>query len=234
MNNIIKNIILIMTTIVVLATAVTIFAADTSNESVDDADTSVRTSVSDVTESTTQSTTKKQTFKPYSRYIKDKKTVIREKPNKNAKVVKRYNLGKKVKITASKGNWRKVGKGKWVHKSHLCKKDPTPRYKGVKLKYSGKYNITKDKLTRGRGVCYYNGYKETWYSSKEYGQSQTAYHIPGKHLAKDGTYRDKDGYICVAASTKYAKHTRFMTSLGPAKVYDRGVSGNVIDIYTNW
>lgn len=168
------------------------------------------------------------------RYVKSIKANIRKKPSKKSLVLKVCYKGKKVKVREVKGNWCRIGKNKWICKKHLTKKDPMGTFQGVRLKYYNPYNITKNKLTRSRGVVYYKGHKETWYSIHEYGQSATAYHIPGKHLAKDGTFRDKDGYICVAASRKYGKGARLMTSLGPAKVYDRGVSGNTIDLYTNW
>lgn len=116
----------------------------------------------------------------------------------------------------------------------MSAKNPLGSYKGIQLRYFMSYTITKNKLTRSKGVSYYKGHKEIWYSSREYGQSRTAYYIPGKHLAKDGTYRDKDGYICIAADY-IKKGEKVMTSLGPGKVYDRGgMRGKWIDIYTNW
>lgn len=234
MNNIIKNTTTVIIAIAICVVTITAFANGKSKTDGDKSEVPVRTSVSDVTTTSTPKTTKPQVFKPYSRYNKTNRAPVRTKPNKNGSVVKRLSLGKKVKIVGTYGNWRKLGNNQWIHKKHLVKKDPTPRYQGVKLQYSGKYNITKNKLTRSRGVVRYNGHKETWYSSHEYGQTQTAYHIPGKHLASDGTYRDKDGYICVAANY-LSKGSTIMTSLGPGKVYDRGgMRGQWIDIYTNW
>ncbi|MBR0146961.1 MAG: cell envelope integrity protein TolA [Eubacterium sp.] len=108
-------------------------------------------------------------------------------------------------------------------------------YCGVRLMYSEPYEGISGHITRSNGVVHYNGNRETWYSIHEPGQTVTAVSIPGKHIAKDGTIRDKDGYICVAASTRYKKlYTTLMTSVGPAKVYDTGCSYGTIDIYTNW
>ena len=108
-------------------------------------------------------------------------------------------------------------------------------YNGVRLMYSEPYEASKGHITRSNGTVRFDGNKETWYSIHEPGQTVTAVRIPGKHIAKDGTIRDKDGYICVAASQRYKRiHTTLMTSLGPAKVYDTGCSYGTIDIYTAW
>lgn len=90
-------------------------------------------------------------------------------------------------------------------------------------------------LTKSGGVFYYNGHKETWYSSNEPGQTVTAREIPGKYLDSNGIYRDADDYICVASDFDYlAPYSIVETSLGTGKVYDCGCSYGTIDIYTNW
>ncbi len=86
-------------------------------------------------------------------------------------------------------------------------------------------------LTPEKGVVYYNGHKETYYSQKVLPGG--GLNIPGRHVASDGTIRDADGYICVASSD-LAKGTVVNTSLGPGKVYDSGCASGTIDIYTNW
>ena len=172
--------------------------------------------------------------KPYKLYVK-KKAKAHFLPKGKSKVIKTYSKGKKLTITAKCGDWRKVGKDKWVHKDNLSKKNPFKYYKGVRLEYSKTYNVTSNKLTRSRGVVHYNGHRETWYSTSEYGQTSTARHISGKHVADDGTIRDKDGYVCVATSQSYMKFgSRLMTSRGPAKVYDCGCAYGTVDIYTTW
>lgn len=88
-----------------------------------------------------------------------------------------------------------------------------------------------DHLTRSGGVYYYNGRKETWYSQRVLPGG--GLNIPGRHVASDGTIRDADGYICVAASD-LAYGTVVETSLGTAKVYDTGCAAGTTDIYTNW
>ena len=59
--------------------------------------------------------------------------------------------------------------------------------------------------------------------------------IPGRHVADDGTIRDEEGYICVAADPGFmSKGSILITSLGPAKVYDSGCAYGTIDIYVSW
>lgn len=88
-----------------------------------------------------------------------------------------------------------------------------------------------DPLTPSKGVVYYNGHRETYYSQNVlpgYGLD-----IPGRHVAEDGTVRDSENYICVASSD-LAKGTVVETSLGTGKVYDSGCASGTVDIYTNW
>lgn len=86
-------------------------------------------------------------------------------------------------------------------------------------------------LTKSGGVNYYNNRKETWYSQRVLPGG--GLNIPGRHVASDGTIRDADGYICVAASD-LPKGSTIETSLGTGKVYDTGCASGVTDIYTNW
>lgn len=101
------------------------------------------------------------------------------------------------------------------------------------LEYSGLYTNSNERLTKQRGALYFNGHKETYYSERVL--PGTGLNIPGRHVAEDGTVRDGDGYICVAADTSYLpKGSVLITSLGPAKVYDTGCAYGTIDIYVNW
>lgn len=87
------------------------------------------------------------------------------------------------------------------------------------------------KLTKSAGKIIYNGHIETWYSQRVLPGG--GLNIPGRHVASDGTIRDKDNYICVA-SDNLPKGSTIMTSLGMGKVYDTGVGHSGIDIYTDW
>ena len=106
-------------------------------------------------------------------------------------------------------------------------------FEGVKLQYSAPYNITDNKLTATKGVIYYNGHKECYYTQTLL--SGEGLYLPGRHVAEDGTIRDGDGYICVAANLKFLpRYTKVMTTLGPGKVYDTGCAYGTVDIYTDW
>ena len=101
------------------------------------------------------------------------------------------------------------------------------------MKYSESYTYSSSRLTKSRGALYFNGHKETYYSQNVL--PGTSLRIPGRHIADDGTVRDGDGFICVAADPGYlAKGSVVITSLGPAKVYDTGCAYGTIDIYVNW
>ncbi len=93
------------------------------------------------------------------------------------------------------------------------------------------YSDSGGALTPSKGVVYYNGHRETYYSQRVLPGG--GLNIPGRHVAEDGTIRDADGYICVASSD-LAWGSVVETSLGTAKVYDCGCASGTIDIYTDW
>ena len=103
----------------------------------------------------------------------------------------------------------------------------------LKMEYSALYTYAGTRLTKSKGAQYFNGHKETYYSERVLPGTSLA--IPGRHVADDGTIRDGDGFICVAADPGFmAKGSILITSLGPAKVYDCGCAYGIIDIYVNW
>lgn len=110
----------------------------------------------------------------------------------------------------------------------------TALYNGnLKMEYSALYTTSGSRLTRSKGAQYFNGHKETYYSQRVLPGNSLA--IPGRHVADDGTVRDGDGFICVAADPGFMpKGSILITSLGPAKVYDCGCAYGTIDIYVNW
>ena len=93
------------------------------------------------------------------------------------------------------------------------------------------YSIPGEGLTPEKGVVYFNGHRETYYSQKVL--PGTGLNIPGRHVAEDGKIRDIDNYICVASSD-LEKGTLVETSLGMGKVYDSGCASGTIDLYTDW
>ena len=106
-------------------------------------------------------------------------------------------------------------------------------FNGVVLHPQSAYNITSYRLNKTNGVVRFNGHRETYYSQRVLPGGGLS--IPGRHVANDGTVRDKDGYIVVAANPGfYARGSKLMISLGPAKVYDSGCSYGTIDVYVNW
>lgn len=106
-------------------------------------------------------------------------------------------------------------------------------YDRIILKYSEAYNLFSEALTPSRGAQYFGGHKETYYSQNVLPGNGLA--IPGRHVADDGTVRDGEGYISVAADYSFLPYgSTVMTSLGPAKVYDCGCAYGTVDIYVAW
>ncbi|MDO5449217.1 MAG: hypothetical protein Q4F70_06415, partial [Clostridia bacterium] len=92
---------------------------------------------------------------------------------------------------------------------------------GIDLLYSEEYDVCEDRLDEILGALFFNGHKETYYS--EHVLPGEGLDIPGRHVADDGTIRDENGYICVAADPEFLPYgATVLTTLGPAKVYDCG------------
>lgn len=109
-----------------------------------------------------------------------------------------------------------------------------PTFEGYALQYTATYNVDCDtRLNAYNGEVFFNNHRETYYSEKVLPGGGLK--IPGRHVADDGTIRDQDGYICVAADPDYlGKGSTVLTTLGPAKVYDCGCAYGTIDIYVSW
>ena len=112
--------------------------------------------------------------------------------------------------------------------------DQLPTAYGYILQYDKPYNVETNVILNSYiGVVYFNGHKETYYSQRVLPGG--GLRIPGRHVAEDGTVRDEEGYICVAADWNYLPYgATVLTSLGPARVYDTGCDYGVVDIYVNW
>lgn len=91
------------------------------------------------------------------------------------------------------------------------------------------YNFYTGPLNPTSGVYYYNGRKETYYSSR------VLYHYrtPEWTAGYDGVYRDSEGYVVVAASD-LSQGSLVDTSFGMGKVYDSGCAAGTTDIYVIW
>lgn len=79
-----------------------------------------------------------------------------------------------------------------------------------------------------RGVVYWNGYKFTYYSEKVLPGG--GLRIPGRHVNADGYVADEEDYIVLAGDAPMG--SVFETPFGyKGKIYDRGTSGNHLDVY---
>ena len=80
-----------------------------------------------------------------------------------------------------------------------------------------------------RGEISYKGHRFTYYSSK------VLYHYQTKKWTPDnlGFYRDKNGYLVVAADF-ISQGDLIKTPWGIGKKYDCGAGYNTVDMYVNW
>lgn len=83
---------------------------------------------------------------------------------------------------------------------------------------------------RSAGVVNWRGYTFTWYSQSILPGS--GLEIPGRHVNGSGFVCDGDGFI--VAATAFGYGTTGNSPWGAWKSYDTGVSGNIVDLYTNW
>lgn len=164
------------------------------------------------------------------RYVKQlKKDILRFKHFDTDLFTKRLKNTKE-RIKKNQKKYKRYLKSRRKIKKQLNK---IKTFNGVVLHPQSAYNITSYRLNKTNGVVRFNGHRETYYSQRVLPGG--GLRIPGRHVANDGTVRDKDGYIVVAANPGfYARGSKLMISLGPAKVYDSGCSYGTIDVYTNW
>lgn len=171
---------------------------------------------------------------------------IRAEASLQAKIIKTVPINTRLQVIDSEAEWTEVIEGEntyYIYSKYLSNKktDITVSSRGnvertttttknnnnnIKTKGSSSSNP----LTRSKGVVYYNGHRETWYSQKVL--PGRGLKIPGRHVDSRGLVCDGDGYICVASSD-LVKGTIVETSLGTGKVYDSGCAKNTIDIYCN-
>ena len=122
------------------------------------------------------------------------------------------------------------------YKPEIKEKKPSvtfDNYGTFELQYSKAYDVGVSRLNVSDGVEYFNNHRETFYSQNVL--AGTALYIPGRHVAEDGTVRDQDGYICLAADFSFCeKYSVVLTTLGPGKVYDTGCPYGTVDLYVTW
>ena len=74
--------------------------------------------------------------------------------------------------------------------------EPKPTYEGVELEYSARYSVSSSPLSKSKGVVYFNGHKETYYSQKVL--PGKGLNIPGRHVDSRELVCDGDGYISIS------------------------------------
>ena len=170
---------------------------------------------------------------------------IRKEPNLNSEIVDVVNINTELQIVdnSDDGEWTKIKKDEnyyYVASKYLStekvkievkKQETSKPVNKTKTNSSNNNNNNSGVLTKSKGVNYFNGHRETYYSQKVLPGGGLK--IPGRHVDERGLVCDGDGYICVA-SNDYSKGTIVETSLGTGKVYDCGCPSGTIDIYCDW
>ena len=159
---------------------------------------------------------------------------IREQPNKDSNIIDVVNINTELTTVdnSNENGWTKIKMNDnyyYVASKYLS--NTKVEIKPKVTKNTNTNNKNTGVLTKSKGVNYFNGHRETWYSQKVL--PGKGLKIPGRHVDSRGLVCDGDGYICVASSD-YPKGTIVETSLGTGKVYDSGCASGTIDIYTNW
>lgn len=171
---------------------------------------------------------------------------IREQPNKESNIIDVVNINTELTTVdnSNENGWTKIKMNDnyyYVASKYLSNTKVKIKPKIVENTKKNTNTDTKNNtstnnkntgvLTKSKGVNYFNGHRETWYSQKVL--PGKGLKIPGRHVDSRGLVCDGDGYICVASSD-YPKGTIVETSLGTGKVYDSGCASGTIDIYCNW
>ena len=171
---------------------------------------------------------------------------IREQPNKESNIIDVANINTELTTVdnSNENGWTKIKMSdnyyyvasKYLSNTKVEIKPKVMENTKKNTNTNNKNNTnTKNKntgvLTKSKGVNYFNGHRETWYSQKVL--PGKGLKIPGRHVDSRGLVCDGNGYICVASSD-YPKGTIVETSLGTGKVYDSGCASGTIDIYCNW
>lgn len=171
---------------------------------------------------------------------------IREQPNKESNIIDVANINTELTTVdnSNENGWTKIKMNDnyyYVASKYLSNTKVEIKPKVTENTKKNTNTTTKNNtstnnkntgvLTKSKGVNYFNGHRETWYSQKVL--PGKGLKIPGRHVDSRGLVCDGNGYICVASSD-YPKGTIVETSLGIGKVYDSGCASGTIDIYTNW
>ena len=168
---------------------------------------------------------------------------LREKPSLDSKIIRVLPINTKINVIESESEWLEVKENEntyYIYAKYVSNEKTKIEPSKVtsrsgdsvrKNTTTTKGKVSSNPLTKSKGVVYFNGHKETWYSQKVLPGGGLK--IPGRHVDGRGLVCDGDGYICVASSD-YKKGTIVETSLGTGKVYDSGCAKNTIDIYVDW
>ena len=134
---------------------------------------------------------------------------IREQPNKESNIIDVANINTELTTVdnSNENGWTKIKMNDNYY--YVASKYLSNTKVKIKPKVTENTNTTTKNntstnnkntgvLTKSKGVNYFNGHRETWYSQKVL--PGKGLKIPGRHVDSRGLVCDGDGYICVASS----------------------------------
>lgn len=218
-----KNIVQLITALMVIFTLFTVCACSTQTNKGEESNATVSTKA--IESKVTQPTTKKvEKTQPTTQEIS-----TTQKPTKASQGKEKKKEEKKEKKKEEKKVEKKAPEQKVVEEVEATKPVEVEAKEENYNKIETYYNPTDLQYS---GVLYWGGYKWTWYSERilpGYGLN-----IPYRHTDGDGFVCDGDGYICLASSD-LSKGTVVSTPFGKmGKIYDCGCASGVLDVYVNW
>lgn len=159
------------------------------------------------------------------------KTITRKNSSmyvNQSRVINPGSKGLKRTVFKNDGKTRKLVSQQIVKnpKDRIVEKGTKKRPVRIAKTSSSRYSLSD---LRFRGIIRWNGYKYTYYSQRVL--PGRGLRIPGRHVNAGGFVADKDGYIVISNSRP--RGTVVPTPFGyMGKVYDKGVYGNHLDVYT--
>lgn len=125
-------------------------------------------------------------------------TNLRDAPNMDSNIIDVLSINTEVQKIEDVNEWSKIQWSEseiyYIHNSMLS----TEKTEIVEQPIVYNPPSGSGVLTKSKGVNYYNGHRETWYSQRVL--PGNGLNIPGRHVAEDGTIRDENNYIAVASS----------------------------------
>ena len=145
--------------------------------------------------------------KSYTKYVstESKNLNVRKSASINSKIVDRLKKGTKVTVTATSGNWSKIGTNRWVSTSYLSSKKPSTT--------SSTNTNYKVKVTAKAGLNIRSGAGTSYRKLGAY-----AYNTKVTITKKSGNWgKTSKGWICLTYTSKISNSSSIKNTVGKYK-----------------